>query len=103
MRICVFGAGAVGGHLAAKFAATGHAVSAVARGANLQGIQANGIALRERARTISGRVRVRARDRAADLGPQDAVFVTTKATALAALADAAAPRLAARKGLYSPQ
>ena len=57
MRICVFGAGAVGGHLAAKFAAAGHEVSVVARGANLQGINANGIALREGARTIVGRVR----------------------------------------------
>jgi 2-dehydropantoate 2-reductase len=89
MRICVFGAGAVGGHLAAKFAAAGHEVSVVARGANLQGIQANGIALREGARTIAGRVR--ASDRAADLGAQDVVFVTTKATALAAFAAAAAP------------
>ena len=34
-RICVFGAGAIGGHLAAKFAAAGHDVSVVARGANL--------------------------------------------------------------------
>ena len=87
MRICVFGAGAVGGHIAAKFAAAGHDVSAIARGANLAGIRANGIALREGARTVRGRVR--ASDRAADLGAQDVVFVTTKATALAALADAA--------------
>jgi len=95
MRICVFGAGAVGGHLAAKFAAAGHAVSVIARGANLLGIQANGIALQEGARTIAGRVR--ASDRAADLGPQDAVFVTTKATGLAALADAAAPLIGAER------
>ena len=86
MRVCVFGAGAVGGHIAAKLAAAGHDVSALARGANLQGIQAKGIALREGARTYAGRVR--ASDRAADLGAQDVVFVTTKATALAALADA---------------
>ncbi len=89
MRICVFGAGAVGGHLAAKFAAAGHAVSVVARGANLGAIKANGIALREGARTIAGRVR--ASDRAADLGPQDVVFVATKATALASFAADAAP------------
>lgn len=89
MRICVFGAGAVGGHLAAKFAAAGHEVSVVARGANLEAIKANGIALREGARTIVGRVR--ASDRPADLGEQDVVFVTTKATALAAFAASAAP------------
>ena len=89
MRICVFGAGAVGGHLAAKLAAAGHEVSVVARGDNLEAIKARGIALREGARTIVGRVR--ASDRPADLGAQDVVFVTTKATALAAFAAAAAP------------
>jgi 2-dehydropantoate 2-reductase len=87
MRICVFGAGAVGGHIAAKFAAAGHAVSAVARGANLEALRARGIALQEGERTFSGRVD--ASDRADDLGAQDVVFVTTKATALGALAQAA--------------
>jgi len=91
MRICVFGAGAIGGHLAAKLAAAGHDVSVVARGANLSAIRANGVALREGtgadARTITGRVR--ASDQSADLGAQDVVFVTTKATALAGLAPAA--------------
>src|SRR5262245_50686101 len=90
-RICIFGAGAVGGHLAAKLAAAGHDVSAVARGANLAGIRARGLSLRTKIdgedRTIAGRVR--ASERAADLGAQDVVFVTTKATALAALAEAA--------------
>lgn len=90
MRICVFGAGAVGGHLAAKLASAGHEVSAVARGAQLEALRTRGIALREGtsegARTFSGRVR--ASDRAPDLGAQDVVFVTTKATALAALAEA---------------
>ena len=89
-RVCVFGAGAIGGHLAAKFAAAGHDVSVVARGANLAAIQANGVALREgthaEARTISGRVR--ASDRPSDFGAQDVVFVTTKATALAGLVPA---------------
>lgn len=87
-RICVFGAGAIGGHLAAKLAAAGHHVSVVARGENLAAIRRNGVALREgtqaNARGVAGRVR--ASDRASDLGAQDVVFVTTKATALGALA-----------------
>jgi len=95
-RICVFGAGAIGGHLAAKFAAAGHSVSVVARGANLAAIRASGIALREGAgsdaRTIAGRMR--ASDRPAELGAQDVVFVTTKATALAGFAAMAAPLVA---------
>ena len=37
-RICVFGAGAIGGHLAAKFAAAGHDVSEVARGVSLEDV-----------------------------------------------------------------
>jgi 2-dehydropantoate 2-reductase len=92
-RICIFGAGAIGGHLAARFAAAGHEVSLIARGANLAAIQANGVALREGAhqdaRTIAGRVR--ASEQSSELGPQDLVFVTTKATALASFAAAAAP------------
>jgi len=91
-RICVFGAGAVGGHLAAKLAAAGHEVSAIARGANLDALRSLGLMLRTnidgKVRTIAGRVR--ASDRAADLGSQDFVFVTTKATALASLAESVA-------------
>jgi 2-dehydropantoate 2-reductase len=87
MRICIFGAGAVGGHLAAKLAAAGHEVSAVARGPNLAVLKSNGIALREGARTYTGRLRASAN--AAELGAQDVVFVTTKATALASIAGAA--------------
>jgi 2-dehydropantoate 2-reductase len=92
MKASVFGAGAIGGHLAAKLAAAGHEVSVVARGDNLAGIRANGgIELQAGDKIIRGKVR--ASDRAADLGPQDAVFVTTKATGLGAFADAAAPLL----------
>jgi len=97
MRICIFGAGAVGGHLAAKFAAAGHEVSAVARGANLERIRSHGVALREGQRTIAGPVR--ASDRAAELGAQDIVFVTTKATALASLEDAV-PSLSHRDTMF---
>jgi len=89
MRICIFGAGAIGGHLAAKLASAGHDVSAVARGPNLEALRARGVALRHAERTFSGRVR--ASDRPAELGAQDVVFVTTKATGLGALAGAAAP------------
>jgi len=32
MRLCIYGAGAVGGHLAAKLAAAGHEVGVIARG-----------------------------------------------------------------------
>jgi 2-dehydropantoate 2-reductase len=87
MRICVFGAGAVGGHLAARLAASGHEVSVVARGAHLEAMRSGGVKLLHGEETISGRVRTEA------IGVQDAVFVTLKANLLPVFADAAAPLL----------
>jgi 2-dehydropantoate 2-reductase len=83
MNICVFGAGAVGGHIAAKLAARGHDVSVVTRGAHLEAIRDKGITLVHGAETIRGRVRT------TNPGVQDFVFVTLKANALGAFADAA--------------
>jgi 2-dehydropantoate 2-reductase len=86
VRICVFGAGAVGGHLAARFAAAGHEVSVVARGGHLAAMRTQGVKLLHGEEVIAGRVRTE------DIGPQDAVFVTLKANALGSFA-AAAPLL----------
>jgi 2-dehydropantoate 2-reductase len=91
MKICVFGAGAVGGHMAAKLAAKGHDVCVVARGAHLEAILTNGLKLLHGKQTILGRVR--AAETAQELGPQDAVFVTLKANMLGAFADQCAPLL----------
>jgi 2-dehydropantoate 2-reductase len=89
MKICVFGAGAVGGHLAAKLAAQGHDISVVARGAHLRAMRERGIKLLHGGKTIHGRVR--AAEHARELGPQQAVFVTLKANGLGAFADQCAP------------
>jgi len=91
MKLCVFGAGAIGGHLAARLAAAGHEVSVVARGSNLAGIRERGLSLHSGSEMLRGPVR--AGDRTDGLGVQDAVFVTTKATALGAFAEVAAPLL----------
>jgi 2-dehydropantoate 2-reductase len=87
VRICVFGAGAVGGHLAAKLAAAGHDISVVARGAHLEAMRAKGIALLHGEQTIRGSVR--AESDARTLGAQDFVLVTLKANLLGAFAEAA--------------
>jgi 2-dehydropantoate 2-reductase len=87
MRICVFGAGAVGGHLAARLAAAGHDVSVVARGAHLDAMRRNGVKLLHGDEIIHGAVRT------GSPVPQDAVFVTLKANMLALFADAASPWL----------
>src|SRR5688572_224406 len=88
MRICIFGAGAVGGHLAARLAAAGHDVSVVTRGAQLQAMRRNGAKLLHGEELIAGRVRTEG------IGAQDAVIVTLKAHALAGFARAAAPLMA---------
>ena len=91
MRICIFGAGAVGGHLAAKLAAAGNEVSVVARGAHLAAIRAKGLRLLHGDEEISGKVR--ASDKASELGAQDLVIVTMKANVLPSAAEGLAPLL----------
>lgn len=91
MRICVFGAGAVGGHLAAKLAAAGQEVSVVARGGQLSAVREKGLTLLTGGRRIAARVR--ASDRPAELGPQDVVISTLKACSLGALAESIGPLL----------
>src|SRR3954463_2011079 len=92
MKVCIFGAGAVGGHIAAKLAAGGNEGSVVARGAHLGAMRERGIKLLHGDRTIAARVRAAAS--AQELGPQDAVFVTLKANLLGTFAEQCAPLLA---------
>ena len=93
MRICVFGAGAIGGNFATRLAAAGHEVSIVARGAHLEAIRARGLTLLAGDKKIVAPVQ--ASDRPADLGPQDAVLVTMKASSQHVLADSIGPLLRA--------
>jgi 2-dehydropantoate 2-reductase len=91
MKICVFGAGAIGGNVAARLAASGADVSVIARGDHLAAIRANGITLEMPQETITARVKASAEAR--DLGPQDLVLVTVKAPALPDVAAGIAPLL----------
>ena len=85
MRVCVFGAGAIGGHLAVRLGLSGCDVSVVARGAHLEAIRSRGLKLRTQAEEfITHPV---ATDDANELGPQDAVFVTVKTPALSDIAE----------------
>ena len=81
MKICVFGAGAIGGLMAAKLAAKGEAeVTVIARGPHLAAMQAKGLKLiSEGTETV---VPVRAVAAAEEAGPQDYVIVTLKAHSL---------------------
>lgn len=76
MKVCIYGAGAIGAHVGVLMKLAGVDVSLIARGAHLEAIKANGLKL------ITGGeekvARMPASDRAADLGHQDYVLVTLK-------------------------
>ena len=85
MKVCIVGAGAIGGFIGTRLAAAGRAeVSAVARGATLAALQEHGWRLD----TAQGRVTApaRASDRPEDLGVQDLVVIAVKGPALTAVA-----------------
>jgi 2-dehydropantoate 2-reductase len=77
MKICIFGAGAIGGYMGAKLAKAGADVSLVARGPHLAAMREKGLTLIEEDETFT--VPVQASDKAEDLGPQDYVVITLKA------------------------
>ena len=84
MKICVFGAGAIGGYMGVKLAQAGADVSLVARGPHLAAMQAKGLTLIEEDGAPQT-VQVTASDNPADLGPQDYVIVTLKAHSVPAV------------------
>jgi 2-dehydropantoate 2-reductase len=88
VRICVVGAGAVGGLIGARLALAGYETAAVARGATLAALRGHGW------RLASGeQAPVRATDAPADLGAQDLVVLAVKAPALPAVAARIGPLL----------
>ncbi|MCX8100290.1 MAG: 2-dehydropantoate 2-reductase [Geminicoccaceae bacterium] len=92
MRICVFGAGAIGGYLAAKLASREeNEVAVVARGAHLDAIRRNGLVLVEGERRTVTRPKASADSR--ELGPQEYVIVTLKAHQIPAAVPAIEPLL----------
>jgi 2-dehydropantoate 2-reductase len=90
MRVCVFGAGSVGGYLAG-LARSGGDVCVVARGKHLAAIRTSGLTVETPETTFTAKLP--ASDSPADLGPQDAVIVTVKAPALPSVAATIAPLL----------
>jgi 2-dehydropantoate 2-reductase len=101
MRICIFGAGAVGSHFAVRLALAGHDVSCVMRGPHLDAVKANGLTLRVGGAEFSARVN--ASDDLAALGPQDVVISTLKANGLNALVEGLPPLLRGDTGIVFAQ
>ena len=82
MKICIFGAGAIGGYVGAELARAGNDVSLVVRGPHLAAIQERGLRLEINNHTHT--VRLPATDEPSSLGPQDVVFLTLKAHSISA-------------------
>src|SRR5579859_4177180 len=94
MKICIYGAGAVGGLIAGFLARAGHEVSVVARGAQLEAIRRSGLRLRSRAEGTEYTAQVAADSEPSKLGPQDYVVVCVKAHSLAQVARGIGPLVA---------
>jgi 2-dehydropantoate 2-reductase len=89
MKICIYGAGAVGGFIGAQLAHAGNEVTVVARGATLKALNEQGLRLLSDGITLVEKVR--ATDVPAELGVQDLVVVAVKTTALFEVAQKIAP------------
>jgi 2-dehydropantoate 2-reductase len=91
-KICVFGAGAIGGYIGARLAYKAEAdVSLVARGPHLAAMEAKGLILRQGGETFTVRPRVTSDPKT--LGPQDFVIISLKAYAISAALDQIEPLL----------
>jgi 2-dehydropantoate 2-reductase len=95
LKVCVVGAGAIGGFLGTRLAAAGEAsVAALARGTTLAALRDHGWRLEKGATRLQAPAATASVD-PRDLGPQDLIIITVKAQALPALAPSLAPLIAA--------
>jgi 2-dehydropantoate 2-reductase len=94
MKVCIYGAGAIGGWIGVHLAQTGHEVSVVARGTTLDALKKNGLqCVQTQAPDTRLKAAVKVSAQPADLGPQDVVIVAVKAPAMADVAKGIAPLL----------
>jgi 2-dehydropantoate 2-reductase len=92
LKVCVVGAGAIGGFLGTRLAAAGCAVSALARGTTLVALRDHGWRLEQDGELLQAPAALAADD-AEELGPQDLIIIAVKAPALPALARGLRPLL----------
>jgi 2-dehydropantoate 2-reductase len=89
-RICIFGAGAIGGYVGARLAYKGEAdVSLVARGPHLEAMRTRGLTLKQGGESITAHPKATANP--AELGHQDFIILTLKAHAVPGVIDALQP------------
>ena len=86
MKICIYGAGAIGGYLGAKLTEIGADVTLIARGPHYQAIKQDGLRLRKDGKELV--VYPKCVDTAEKAGKQDYIFVTLKAHSVPGCLDA---------------
>jgi len=99
MRICIYGAGAIGGYLGAQLAMSGEDVTLIARGPNLEAMQTNGVKL-----IIDGKERVahpHCTNDPTEVGHQDFVIITLKAPSMPGTVDAMQALLGSETAIVS--
>ncbi|MBL0421341.1 2-dehydropantoate 2-reductase [Ramlibacter sp. AW1] len=94
MKVCIYGAGAIGGWMGVKLAQAGAQVSVVARGATLQALRTQGLRLESQSQLLGAPVR--ASNQPAELGEQDLVVIAVKAPAMPEVARGIGPLLGPR-------
>jgi len=87
MKICVVGAGAIGGLIGARLHNSGQDVTLIARGPHLQAIRQNGLKLQMNDGTSEIAQGVAATDKMAEVGEQDLVILGLKAHQIAPVVD----------------
>jgi 2-dehydropantoate 2-reductase len=93
MKVCVVGAGSIGGTIGAKLSAAGEQVCLIARGEHLQAIRRDGLQLVDAVGPRSGTFRLPASSEPSDFGPQDLIVIAVKAHAVAQMLPRLAPLL----------
>ena len=102
MKVCVVGAGAIGGYMAVRIAEAGHDVSVIARGPHLAAIRTHGLKLVEADQELVA-TNLTATDNIRELGPQDVVLLALKAHQIEAVVEDLSVLLGAKTVLVTLQ
>lgn len=101
MKICIYGAGSIGGYLGVELALAGFDVSLIARGRHLRAMRENGLKLLTGEETKVARIPCT--DDPAEIGPQDYVILTLKSHSVSPVVEQLVPLLGAATSVVTAQ
>ena len=101
MKICIYGAGAIGAYMGAQLAETDCDVSLIARGPHLEAMQKHGLTLEMGGESRNHRIHCTGDP--AELGPQDFVILTLKAHSVLPMVDDMLPLLGPETAVVTAQ